>query len=139
MVTGGLNPVLRSYYKDEHDCFLFRGMCLKKVSLSGSEWGRYKTWLNRLQSYMGPLNFIMVLYLYIIEEPLGVIWQVWTVILTLFLVLVLIIDVIIIYPSEQEYNTRKNPEWNDLRDDIRVIKKAVVGDDMVFVEELMRK
>jgi hypothetical protein len=85
------------------------------------EVGRYKTWLNRLQSYMGPLNFIMVLYLYIITEPLGLRWEIWAVVLTLFLGVVLIFDVVVIYPSEQMYNTQKNPEWNDFRDDVKRI------------------
>jgi len=85
------------------------------------EVGRYKTWLNRLQSYMGPLNFVMVLYLYISTEPLKIAWWVWTVVLTFFLVVVLIFDVVVIFPSEQTYNTQKNPEWNDFREDVRRI------------------
>jgi len=70
---------------------------------------------------MGPLNFIMVLYLYIITEPLKIAWWVWAVVLSIFLVLVLIFDVIVIYPSEQMYNTQKNTEWNDFRQDVTTI------------------
>lgn len=92
------------------------------------EVGRYKTWLNRLQGYLGPLNFMMVLYLYIVQEPLGVKWYIWFIILSVLLVVVLLVDVVIIYPSEQTYNTRKNPEWLELRDDVNEIKEMLKGD-----------
>lgn len=87
--------------------------------------GRYKTWVNRLQTYMGPLNFVMILYLYIQQEPLGIIWQVWFILLGAALVGLLLFDLVIVYPSELKYSTRKNPEWNDLRDDIRTIKEKL--------------
>lgn len=87
--------------------------------------GRFKTWLNRLQTYLSPMNFIMVLYLYIVQEPLGVIWQVWAVVLTLFLVLMLVVDIVLIFPSEQGYSTRKNPEWLEMREDVKKIKRRL--------------
>ena len=91
--------------------------------------GRYKTWLNRLQSYLSPLSFIMVLYLYIIAEPLGIMWQIWVVILILFLASVLAFDIIIIFPSEQSYAIRKNPEWIELRDDVKEIRAILLKED----------
>ena len=91
------------------------------------EIGRYKTWLGRLQSYLGPLNFVMILYLYIKEEPMGIIWQAWAVILSVFLVVILFIDVVFIYPSESRYISRKNPEWCELRDEIVEIRKLIIN------------
>ena len=87
--------------------------------------GRYKTWLNRLQSYLGPLNFLMIMYLYIVQEPLGLTWQIWVIILGSFLTVLLIVDLLIIFPSEQQYISRKNPEWRELRDDVHQIKKQL--------------
>ena len=83
--------------------------------------GRYKTWVSRLQTYTGPLNFIMILYLYVVNEPLGLKWYVWFILLIGALIVVLFLDIAFIYPSEQQYNTRKNPEWNELRADVQRI------------------
>lgn len=88
--------------------------------------GRYKTWLNRLQSYISPLNFIMVLYLYIINEPLGITWQIWVVILVFFLAIILVFDIIFVFPTEQSYTIRKNPEWIEIRSDITEIKRILL-------------
>ena len=90
--------------------------------------GRYKTWFSRLQSYTSSLSFIMVLYLYIIEEPMGLRWQYWVVILILFLVVILVADIVFIYPSEQEYMSKKNPEWVDMHNDIHMILRHLDDD-----------
>ena len=89
------------------------------------EIGRYKTWLGRLQSYLGPLNFVMILYLYIQRQPLGIIWQIWVIILSIFLIVLLFIDIVFIYPSESRYISRKNPEWVELREEIVEIKEML--------------
>lgn len=100
---------------------------MNKIVFFKTEVGRYKTWIVRLQSYLGPLNFIMVLYLYIIQEPLGIIWQVWVVILVVLLAFVLAFDMRVIYPSEARFISRKNPEWVEMREEILEILRIVRG------------
>jgi len=99
----------------------------KKTKWMQKDIGRYKTWMNRLATYLVPLNFSMILYLYVLGEPLGITWQVWTVVLFVFLVFILIFDVLVVFPSEQRYTTQKNPEWVELRDDVKDIKEILKG------------
>jgi len=90
--------------------------------LADAELGRYKAWFNRLQSYMTPVNFAMILYLYIIREPLGLVWYIWVICVSLVLTFLLIFDILFIFPSENKYTMKKNPEWVCLKEDINEIK-----------------
>jgi len=84
--------------------------------------GKYKTWINRLQTYLGPINFMMVLYLYIRQEPLNIIWQVWVIVIGIILTCLLMFDLFLVFPSELVYGSKKNPEWMELRDEIKEIR-----------------
>ena len=87
--------------------------------------GKYKTWLNRVQSYIAPLNFVMILYLYIVQQPLDMPWYLWVVVLVFFLSALLIFDVLFVFPSESQYIWRVNPDWRELRQDIKEIKESL--------------
>ena len=84
--------------------------------------GRYKVWLNRLQSYLAPLNFIMVLYLYVINDPLGIVWYGWVFLIIIVSGCLLLVDLLLVFPFEQKYISLKNPEWVDLRRDVDELK-----------------
>jgi len=88
--------------------------------------GKYKTWVNRLQTYLGPLNFMMILYLYIKQDPLDIIWQVWVVIIGVLLSVLLMFDLFFVFPSELGYGSKKNPEWMGLRDEIKEIRSILL-------------
>lgn len=92
--------------------------------------GKYKAWFMRLQSFTAPINFIMVLYLYIIQEPLDIPWYVWVVFLSAILALLLVFDILFILPGEYRYTSNKNPEWQALRKDLNAIKNKLFEDEV---------
>jgi hypothetical protein len=67
----------------------------------------------------------MILYLYIVKSPLGIAWYIWVVCLALFLVILLIFDVVIVFPSETKYGWQINPEWREFQVDFREMQKDV--------------
>ncbi len=97
----------------------------KKLERYGKRLGILKVWANRLQTYLGPLNFLMILYLYITNEPLGIKWYYWVIAIIPTLLLVLYIDLKVILPVSQEYVFRKNPEWMLLKEEMRLLREDV--------------
>lgn len=87
--------------------------------------GKYKAWVNRVQSYLAPLNFVMILYLYIIQEPVGMPWYSWVMILVFVLSVLLCFDILFVFPSESQYAWRINPDWVEMRRDIKMIKESL--------------
>jgi len=87
--------------------------------------GKYKVWMNRIQTYTGPLNFIMILYLYIINEPLGVVWWIWVMVLVVVLVSVLSVDMLFVFPGELSYTTLKNPEMMKIKENTERILEVL--------------
>lgn len=72
-------------------------------------WGNFKLIFDRWRNYGSTAQFIMVSIMFIIQT--GIDWR--------YLVGGLVLSVIgmafdwkIIYPSEQDSGTKKNPEWN---------------------------
>ena len=55
------------------------------------------------------ISFVMVLYLYISQIPLGLPWYVWIAIMIMMIPLLLIMDMVFVWPSEMVYGFEKNP------------------------------
>ena len=87
--------------------------------------GKYKAWVARLASYVAPMNFVMLLYLFIIEEPLGVVWQVWFVVIVVFIIVLLWFDIRVVFPLELEYQLQKNPEFGRMSKNIKYIMELL--------------
>jgi len=81
--------------------------------------GQLKVWQTRLASYIGMINFFMILYLYIIESPMDFEWYHWVLLILFAVIIILVIDIKYVFPASQEYAFHKNPEWMKLRKDIR--------------------
>ena len=71
--------------------------------------GALKVWQQRLAGYISIINFVMLFYLYITEEPMGLEWKTWLFILTVFIVSIIAIDAKVIMPSSLNYTFKKNP------------------------------
>jgi len=76
--------------------------------------GRYKMYLNRLQTYMSMINFVMILYLYIIESPIGIPWYYWVLLMFVLFPILVVFDVKVIYPGTLIYAYDKNPGFRRL-------------------------
>ena len=83
--------------------------------------GIYKMWITRLQTYLALIQFAMLLYLYIIEEPLGVQWYYWIIVVILFSITTLIVDIKYVFPGSQAYGFIKNPRWIEMEQKIEHI------------------
>ena len=97
----------------------------KRLEKIGRQLGILKAWTARMQTYLGLLNFFMILYLYVTQEPLGIKWYVWVAVMIPCMCLVLWLDLKIIFPVSQEYIYRKNPEWMELRKEIRKLREEI--------------
>ena len=60
------------------------------------------------------ISFVMVLYLYISQIPLGLPWYVWVAIIMALIPILLIMDMVFIWPSELEYGFGKHPKMKAL-------------------------
>jgi len=79
--------------------------------------GMLKTWYQRLTSYVSMVNFIMIFYLYIIESPLGFQWYHWLLLISVSILSILYIDIKYVFPTSQTYAWKKNPEFQELKQD----------------------
>jgi len=77
--------------------------------------GKVKVWQTRIASYASMVSFGMVLYLFIIESPLGLKWYIWIILIGLLTVGTVALDILYIFPSAQKYIFDKNPEMVELR------------------------
>lgn len=92
--------------------------------------GTIRTIADRVQSYIGMVNFAMILYLFIVTSPMGVEPMVWVGLLILFLPIIAIIDWVIIYPVMLDINFgKKNKEFQEIKKDIKLIKNKLGIDD----------
>jgi len=87
--------------------------------------GKYRVWLNRLQTYMSLINFSMLLYLYMVEAPMGLEWYIWIVIMCVTLPLLIVFDVRFVYPSTLKYSYGKNPGFQRLEKKVDMIMKKL--------------
>lgn len=82
-------------------------------------------YLNRLQTYTAMINFIMILYLYIIESPVGIVWYYWVVLMAVICPLIVLIDVKLVYPGTLIYAYDKNPGFKRLEKKVDEIMKKL--------------
>ena len=87
--------------------------------------GRMKIWQQRLATYASMINFAMVFYLYIIESPMGLLWYHWAMIIGVGASSLMFIDVKFIMPNSLGYNFEKNPGFQEMKRDIKEIKKII--------------
>ena len=87
--------------------------------------GRMKIWQQRLATYASMINFAMVFYLYIIESPMGLEWYHWALIISVAASSLMFIDVRFIMPNSLGYNFEKNPEFQELKQDVKEIKERL--------------
>jgi len=97
----------------------------KRLENIGRQLGILKAWVARIQTYLGLVNFMMLLYLYVTQEPLGIKWYYWIALLLPSLAFILWADLKIIFPVSQEYIYRKNPEWIKLREEVRKLRNIL--------------
>jgi len=104
------------------------------------EIGTLKLMVERVMSYIGMLNFVMVLYLYAIQSPLGIDWIYWVLMMSVVLPIVMILDWVFVYPSVLTVSYgRKNKEFQDLREDIRGMQKKMDAQNKMLESLMERK
>jgi len=87
--------------------------------------GKAKVWQTRLSSYISLINFVMIFYLYIIENPLGLSWFYWFILMFVGVVGLIVFDTIFVMPYSLGYTFSKNPEFMELKNDVKEIKKEI--------------
>lgn len=85
------------------------------------ELGRYRTWIMRLGGYLAPVNFTLILYGFVTDDPFGVSWNVWLVGTLIAVPCLMVFDVLVIYPSELRYAYDKNKRMKRLEEKIDLI------------------
>jgi len=88
--------------------------------------GKLKVWQQRLNTYVGLVNFLMLFYLYIIESPMGLEWYYWLFTILVITLSIVSIDTIFIMPNALGYNFEKNPQFQELKKDIKEIKEKLL-------------
>lgn len=87
--------------------------------------GKIKGMQSRLAGYLSLMNFMMVLYLYIIKQPFGLNWVQWLVLMSVVISIVMFIDNHILLASETHYLWEKNPWAVEMKSDIKKIKEKL--------------
>jgi len=89
------------------------------------ELGKYRTWITRLGGYLAPINFILILYGFVINDPFGVSWQLWMIVAMFGLPLLMAFDIMLILPSELRYGYDKNKRMLNLEGKIDKLLKIL--------------
>jgi hypothetical protein len=93
---------------------------MKTKAVKKFEIGTLKLMVERVMSYVGMINFFMILYLYIQQSPIGIDAVYWIVAVSFFLPIMTILDWVFVYPSTLNVSYgRKNKEFQELRADIK--------------------
>ena len=85
------------------------------------ELGKYHTWVVRIGSYLGPINFVLILYTFINQGPFGLPKEYWLLLVVIGLPILLIVDIIFVFPSDLRYSFVKNPEMMDITERLKII------------------
>ena len=91
--------------------------------------GKLKVWQNRLASYISIVNFVMILYLYIIQSPMGMEWYHWLIIIVGGTSSIVFIDTKFIMPASLAYGFEKNPQMVKLKKQVN--KNTVMLESIV--------
>jgi len=87
--------------------------------------GVLKFMQNRLQSYIGVINFVMLFYLYIIESPLGLQWYFWLLAISVISITILVVDRKYVLPGVLTYGFKVNPMMMEMKKEIEEIKEML--------------
>ena len=82
------------------------------------ELGRYRTWITRLGGYLAPINFVLILYGFVTNNPFGIMWYYWLIVALVGLPLLMVFDIKLMLPSELRYSYDKNKRFLDLEEKI---------------------
>lgn len=103
------------------------------------ELGKYHTWIVRIGSYLGPINFVLILYTFINQGPFGLPKEYWLILVVIGLPILLIVDIIFVFPSDLRYSFVKNPEMMDITDRLRIIDEKLDKIDLKVVSNENKK
>ena len=93
--------------------------------------GQIKTWQSRLTTYTGILSFVMIFYLFIVENK-WMEWYFWILLIVSVTIVVMWVDIVIIFPQQLAYSRIKDPEWmrsvrnqkREMQNQQRIMKKV---------------
>jgi len=94
---------------------------IKQKKSTDTGLGRFRIWITRVGGYLSPINFLLILYAFAKNEPLGFSFWYWIIICILGVASLLIFDTIVIYPSELHYSYMKNPGMQSLEKKVNII------------------
>jgi hypothetical protein len=83
--------------------------------------GRFRIWIIRVGSYLSPINFLLILYSFAKNEPLGINFWFWMIFCIISVFGVLIFDTLFMYSSELHYSYKKNPGMQSLETKVNLI------------------
>lgn len=83
--------------------------------------GKYKSILNRLISYLGILNFSMLLYIFVKNQPLGFNWFIWFITVIFLCLGIMIFDIFFVIKAESIYLFKKNPKLVEMNEKLDTI------------------
>lgn len=92
--------------------------------LDGVNLGKVKTWQNRITSYVSIFNFLMLFYLFIVENKWFE-WYVWLLLSVVSIFVIFVVDTFWVLPQQLAYSFQKNPEWKELRNEVKEIKDQI--------------
>ena len=72
--------------------------------------GKLKMWQTRLSTYTALVNFVMVFYLFIVENDWFE-WYVWLILVVSLVLFIVWFDTVKVMPDQLAYSFVKNPEW----------------------------
>lgn len=72
--------------------------------------GRLKQWQVRLASYVSIIQFVMIFYLFIVENK-WFDWYIWVILITTGVISIISFDAKLVMPSQLGYAFEVNTEW----------------------------
>jgi len=87
--------------------------------------GKLKAMQIRAVGYLSIVNFIMIFYLYVTSEPLGVRWYYWAVIIFFVVLVILYIDDRYLLSQESGYLWDKIPGAKETQENVRWIRERI--------------
>ncbi len=84
--------------------------------------GKIRIWIQRLQGYLGLINFLMIGYVFLQSPPFNIQWYYFVILSIIFLPILMYIDIIYIFPQMGKYSFNKNPEFVDLKNELKNIR-----------------
>ena len=111
----------RSLFVSKQKRLVKKNMRKNIKSKNNKNLGKFRIWIIRVGSYLSPINFLLILYSFAKNEPLGVNFWLWMTVCIFSVFGLLIFDTIVMYPSELHYSYLKNPGMQSLEKKINII------------------